>query len=243
MTQIMAAPRRGFAQELFERRISELAAKRGAIKIIEAGCGRAWSLSLEGVDYHLTGIDADTEALQARREEAGDLDEALAGDLRTVLLDAESYDVAYCAFVLEHIHGARDVLDRLTDALRPGGLLIVRIPDRDTVWGFVTRMTPFRLHVLYRRWLAGDKNAGRPGHAPYPTAYDKEISHRGMNAYCAERGLEVLDEYSSGFYLQDIGRMRYVVAPMVRMIGALSFGRIQWTHNNLNFVIRKPLGR
>lgn len=242
MTQIMAAPRRGFAQQLFERRIAELAAERGPIEIIEAGCGRAWSLSLDGVEYRLTGIDADADALRARREQVGDLDEAIAGDLRTIALAPATYDVAYCAFVLEHIHGARDVLDRLVEALRPGGLLIVRIPDRDSVWGFVTRKTPFRLHVLYRRWFAGDKQAGTPGHAPYPTAYDKVVSHRGMNAYCAEHGLEVLDEYSSNFYLQDIGRLRYVVGPLVRLIGALSLGRIKSGHNNLNFVIRKPLG-
>jgi SAM-dependent methyltransferase len=241
MTRITAAPRRGFPQQLFERRIAELAAEGGPIKIIEAGCGRAWGLSLEGVNYHLTGIDVDAEALRARRDEGGDLDEAIVGDLRTTTLDAESYDVIYCAFVLEHIHGAQDVVDRLTDALRPGGLFIVRIPDRDSVWGFVTRLTPFRFHVLYRRWFTGDKMAGKPGHAPYATSYDKIVSHRGMTAYCAERGLEVLDEYSSSFYLQDIGRMRYIVGPIARLISVLSLGRVTSSHNNLNFVIRKPV--
>jgi len=242
MAQLIPAPRRGFVQQVFERRIRELAAERGKLKIVEAGCGREWSLSLEGVDYHLTGIDADAEALRARCETVGDLDEWHVGDLRTLSLEPAAYDVIYCAFVLEHISGARQVMDRFVEAVRPGGLIIIRIPDRDSVWGLVTRLLPFRMHVFYRRWFAGDKMAGKPGHAPYPTAYDRIVSYRGMTAYCAEHGLEVLDAYSSNFYLQDIGKLRYLVAPLTRLISALSFGRVTARHNNLNFVIRKPVG-
>jgi SAM-dependent methyltransferase len=240
MDRILPAPRRGFVQQLFEQRIRELAAQHGRIYILEAGCGREWGLSLDGVDFHLTGIDSDEQALRARREQVGDLDEWFAGDLRTIELKPQSYDVVYSAFVLEHVEGAGEALDRFTEAVRPGGLIILRIPDRDSVWGLVTRMTPLRVHVLYRRWFAGDRTAGLPGHAPYHTVYDRVVSHRGVNAYCSERGLEVLDEVSSNFYLQDIGRLRYLVAPLVRLIGLLSLGRVTAHHNNLHFVIRKP---
>ena len=68
-----------------------------------------------------------------------DLSETIVGDLRTVALPAASYDVAFSTFVLEHVTGAEQVLDRMVAAIRPGGLLLVRIPDRDSVFGFITR--------------------------------------------------------------------------------------------------------
>ncbi|GAA2596557.1 class I SAM-dependent methyltransferase [Actinomadura fulvescens] len=239
MTQIVLQPQRGFDRDLFERRIRDLAAERGRLDIIEAGCGRRWSLRLDDVDYRLTGIDTDEAALRARREQANDLDEWIVGDLRTTELGKETRDVVYCAFVLEHVEGARQALDRFTEALRPGGYLILRIPDRDSVYGFLTRVTPFRVHVLYRRWVTGYKDAGKPGHEPYPTAYDPEISRRGIQKYCDEHGLKIVDEYGSDFYLSEMGRWRLLIGPMVKLVGLLSFGRLSPRHNNLSFVIQK----
>jgi hypothetical protein len=37
------------------------------------------------------------------------------------------------------------VLGRLIPAIRPGGLLLLRIPDRDSVYGFATRHSPYWL--------------------------------------------------------------------------------------------------
>ena len=45
----------------------------GPLQILEAGCGRAWPLNLDGVDYRLTGIDLDANALKSRVESVGDL--------------------------------------------------------------------------------------------------------------------------------------------------------------------------
>jgi SAM-dependent methyltransferase len=236
VTQLVPLPSRRFARELFARRITELAQSRGRIDIIEAGCGRRWNLALDGVDYRLIGIDIDEDALRAR----GDLDECIVADLRTVTMEPSSCDVVYCAFVLEHVEGAQAVLDRLVEALRPGGLLILRFPDRDTVWGFVARTTPFRLHVLYRRWIAREKNAGKPGHAPYPTVYDEVVSCAGVTGYAGAKGLEIVDSYKSGFYLDDIGSWRVVVDPIVKLIAALSRGRLTADHSDLDYVLRKP---
>jgi SAM-dependent methyltransferase len=236
---IKLQPEYGFDRGLFERRIRDLAAERDKLKVLDAGCGRRWRLSLEGINYHLTGIDSDEQALRARREQVDDLDEWFVADLRVAELEKRSYDVIYCSFVLEHVVGAREILDRFVVSLRPGGLLLLRIPDRDSVYGFLTRITPFWVHVLYRRWVTGHKTAGKLGHEPYPTVYDKVVSRAGIASYCADNGFEVLDEYGSDFYLKDIGRWRLFVGPLVKLIGALSFGRLTARHNNLSIVLRK----
>lgn len=230
-------PTANFDSELFERRIRECAeSSPGPLRILEAGCGRRWSLDLTGVDFRLTGVDLNASAMRAR----ADLEETIVGDLRTVALPAGSYDIVFSAFVLEHVAGAEQVLDRMVAAIRPGGLLLVRIPDRDSVFGFITRHSPHWLHVQYVRRIRGGKLAGTPGRGPFPSVYDEVVSWRGMNAYCAAHGLQIVDAYSSNYYLDSLGRFARIADRALRGVAALSLGRLTADHSNLAFVIRKP---
>jgi SAM-dependent methyltransferase len=223
--------------ELFGRRIRQYAhSSPGPIHILEAGCGRRWTLDLTGVDYHLTGVDLNADGIRAR----ADLDEAIVGDLRTVPLPAKSYDIVYSSFVLEHVAGAERVLDAMTAALRPGGLLLLRIPDRDSVFGFAARHSPHWLRVQYMRRIRGAKLAGTPGRGPFPCVYDQVVSWRGITTYCAVHGLHITDACSSNFYLTVLGRLAKPADRGLRLIGALSAGRLTADHSNLALVIRKP---
>ena len=151
-------------------------------RVLDAGCGRMWTMDLGDVRMHLTGIDDDAEALRLRVEVKKDLDEAIVGDLRTVPLADEAYDLVHSAYVLEHVHGAEQVLDRLLAALRPGGLMIIKIPDGKSVYGWMARTTPHWAHVKYKRWIRRKKLAGTPGHGPYPVVYDDAwVAAQGWN--------------------------------------------------------------
>jgi SAM-dependent methyltransferase len=214
--------------------------QRRPTRILEAGCGRKWPLKLDGVSYHLTAVDVDRDALEARKTVTRDIDDVFVGDLRTSDLFAPaSFDVIYNSFVLEHIEGAEGVLDNFRRWLAPGGLMILRIPDRDTVYGFMTRYTPHGLHVLYKRYIQGMKTAGLPGHGPYPTVYDAVVSRRAIHRYCRDHGCRV--RYESGFsgYLPRKPWFRFPSAVLVRLISALSLQKLDWRYNNLTIVIEK----
>ncbi len=226
--------------DLFTRAVRDYAAAVGHVEILEAGCGREWTLDLPDVDYRLTGVDIDAEALRFRHEVQGDLDATIVGDLRTVDIPDGSFDVIFNSFVLEHVSGARQVLDRFERWLKPGGLLLLRMPDRDTVWGAATRMTPFRLHVLYKRWVRREPDAGTVGHGPYPTVYDEVVSRRGIHRYCQERGLAVRAELGSNYHLKFFGPLAPVVGGALKGAELLSLGRLQADHANLALVISKP---
>jgi len=161
------------------------------LRILDAGCGRMWTWDLQGMPFHLTGLDSDADALRLRVEQRGDLDEWLAGDLRTVPLPPGHFDLVYSAYVLEHVDGAELVLDRMFDTLRPDGLMVIKIPDGDSVYGFLTRITPHQVHVLYKRWIRRKPLAGTPGHGPYPVVYDNVISLDGITAWASARDLEI----------------------------------------------------
>jgi SAM-dependent methyltransferase len=111
-----------------------------ALRILEAGCGNHWPLDLGGVEYALVGVDVDARALEIRKRSARPGDEIRYGDLRNRdLFGAAHFDAIYNSFVLEHVDGAERVLENFAHWLAPGGLLILRIPDRDSVFGFVAR--------------------------------------------------------------------------------------------------------
>ena len=239
MIKLQLFKSRAEEQQLLENSIKSKAGNGLPRRILEAGCGRKWPLRLDGVDYSLTGVDFDKTALGVRKEKVGDLNEAIHGDLRYVSLSNESFDVIYNSFVLEHVEDAERILRNFTAWLKPGGILLLRIPDRYSVYGFVTRVTPLWFHVAYKKYLEGNKNAGRPGFDPYPTFHEPIVSREGIHSYCQDNGMAILEEYGQGSYLDGGG----FVAPMKRIfvmtVSALSLGTLQWRHNNLTYVIRK----
>lgn len=220
------------------RLIADAGSSPGQVSVLEAGCGQRWPIDVPGATLDITGVDLDREAMRIRLEESGDLDRAIVGDLRTVELPAAAFDVAYCSFVLEHVEGAELVLDRLRAATRPAGLVIIRVPDRDTVYGFAVRHSPHRLHVLYKRHVEGFPDAGQPGHAPYPVVYEQVVSLPGLREYAVRHGLEVVEAYGSSAYLNVFGRLRPLVQLLISAIGRLSLGRLHSAHNNLGVVFR-----
>lgn len=240
--KLQPQPTPRFDLELFERRVRDYALSHSGrkIRILEAGCGRQWNVDLTGLDMHLTGIDINAESVRIRMAEAGDLDDAIVGDLREVDLSADSYDIVFSSFVLEHVAGAEQLLDRLVAAVRPGGLLLLRVPDRDSVFAFLTRRSPHWVHVQYWRRIRHIELAGKPGQGPFPVVYDRIVSWRGITAYCQRHGLQIVDAYSSNFFLGSFGSRAAIVDHMLRSLALLSFGRLTADHNNLAFVIRKP---
>lgn len=227
----------GHDLDVFARHVRALS---GPLTILEAGCGRRWALELEGVDYRLVGVDINAASMKLRQSVVGDLDEAIVGDLRTVPLEAGRYDVVFCSFVLEHVEDAELVLSRLVSALKPAGLLLLRIPDRDAVYGWLARHTPHRSHVWYKRVIRGSKHAGSPGHGPFPVVYDSIVSWRELQEYCAEHGLTIVDAMSTNGHLAFFPRgVRQLINLGFHAIATTSRGRLTADHANLALVIRR----
>lgn len=228
-------------QELLEACIRDKASETPPpLRILEAGCGRRWPLRLKDVPYTLTGIDLDEDALAIRKNVHNDLHEVVVGDLRTANFDEGAFDVVFNSFVLEHVHEAERVLQNFIRWLRPGGLLILKIPDRDSVYGFVTRFTPHWFHILYVRYIGGWKWAGKPGYGPYPTVYDAVVSRRGIHDFAAKNGLAIRQEYGHAIAFKEAKPLKtFLVNAVTSTLSALSLGRLAARHSNLTFVLEK----
>jgi SAM-dependent methyltransferase len=226
--------------EIIEQWIRRKTNAHRPLRILEAGCGNRWALKLEGVPYTFTGVDVDERALEIRKASLREGDRVLYGDLRDKnLFDAGQFDVINNSFVLEHVDGAEQVLDNFRHWLAPGGLLVLKIPDRNSVYGFVTRRTPLWVHVLYKKYVCGMKNAGKPGFDPYPTFYDRVVSREGIHAYCRANGCKIRAEAGYANYLPRKPIVHALASAVVNVVGTLSFGKLDRRYNNLLFIIEK----
>jgi len=212
----------------------------GPLRVLEAGCGQRWPLEVEGRTLHITGVDTDAEAMRIRREKHADLDVEMVADLRAMELPVAAFDVVYCSFVLEHVPGAREVLDRLRTAVRPGGRIVIRVPDGDSVYGLLVKHSPHRLHVLYKRYAEGNPHAGTPGHAPYPTIYDDVVSLRGLREYATQNGLDIVAEYGTFFLPRRLRRLRPVIHAAFALISRVAPGRRAVDHRDLGVIFGVP---
>jgi SAM-dependent methyltransferase len=221
------------------RCVRRVAAERGHLEILEAGCGQRWPLHLPDVSFRLTGIDLDPEALRIRETVQRDLHQAIVGDICTADLAPGTFDVIYSSFVLEHIADAPRALANFARWLAPGGLLLLRIPDRSSAYGLITRLTPHWFHVAFYRYYLGNPNAGTPGHGPYPTLYHPVVSRPGLRRFGASHGLSVVEE--RGVQVQFGSRdLKSTLARMAqRLVSIGTLGRFAASHNNLVLVLRK----
>jgi hypothetical protein len=221
--------------------------------MLEAGCGWGRGLELGDLERHVTGVDLDEPPLRAHTLSRSDLDCWHLGDLRTVPLPPREYDVVHAPFLIERIPQAELVLDRFVAALKPGGLLLVRLRDRATAFGFIDRMLPGWL-----RARIGDAVGGIAGGAPGDTAsgpaaaagelpptpvYEPVASRKGMRWYCVMRGLVVAEEYVSTDTVAAFGRWTGLIGWLGRMVATLSGNRLTADHSELTLVIRKPENR
>ncbi|MEU6727393.1 class I SAM-dependent methyltransferase [Nonomuraea wenchangensis] len=231
MSEVRSVAQRG---DLFDQRVREhWTGQLGRrLDVLVAGCAHDEPLAPERVETRCTGVDEDHPAIRKVLEERADLVAWSLGDLRGVPLSPRSYDLIQLSFLLERVRHAELVLDRLLQALRPGGLVLLRMRDRGSAYGLLDRLTPGWLRRAL--WRAVTR-PGTPG--PLPAVYEPLTSADGMHAFCLSRGLMITDEERRTSGPARSGRLgRAAIAAVSR----LTSGRYPAGHDEITMVIRKP---
>ena len=97
-------------------------------RLLEIGCASGWFLAeARAVGYEVVGIEPAEEMAAAARERSGA--EVHAAMLEDASLAPGSFDVAVAWHVLEHLAQPRDTLAGVRAALRPGGRLLLELPN------------------------------------------------------------------------------------------------------------------
>ncbi len=165
------------------------------MRVLDAGCGRGLHAIELDDDSYVVGIDVSEDALAANTSS----DEKLVGDLQTYPLPANSFDIAVCWEVLEHIPRPFDAMDNMIGAIKPGGRLVLGVPNVFSPKALVAKFTPHSFHIWVYKHVFKFKVAGQPGYGPYRTYLRWDLRPDGIVGYAASRGLEVaeIEQYES----------------------------------------------
>jgi SAM-dependent methyltransferase len=97
-------------------------------RLLEVGCASGWFLAeARAIGYDAVGIEPAGEMAAAARERSGA--EVHTAMLEDAALAPGSFDVAGAFHVLEHLAAPRDALSAVRSALRPGGRLLLELPN------------------------------------------------------------------------------------------------------------------
>jgi Methyltransferase domain len=185
-----------------------------------------------GADISVGLVDDDQPVTRAAIASQPALARCTLGDLRTVALPQRSFDIVACPLLLDRIEHAELVLDRLTGALKPGGLLLLQVRDRDCAAAFLDRTLPGRLRgVIWRQ-----RRPGRPG--PHPAVYDRLGTARGIQSYALLRGLVIAARQPLGGLAGGLPQAPRGYLAAQKMIAR--FSRLTASHEELLYVLRKP---
>ena len=223
----------GYAAERFGQQIAVLLA--GAVTAAgDLGLG---GLRDNGADIIVIQVDDDQPVNRDALASRPDLSRCTLGDLRTVPLPQRSYDIVAAVLLLDRIHHAELVLDRLTDAIKPGGLLLLQIRDRDSAAGFLDRVLPGGLRgAIWRR-----HRPGRPG--PHPAVYERLASVRGIQSYVLLRGLVIAERQPLGGLAGGLRPAPRGYLAAQQAVAWLSGRRLTAEHEEYLYVLRKPENR
>jgi SAM-dependent methyltransferase len=243
-----AASGRRFSQGDWEEQVANLrdvvdrvSADREPVRVLEAGCGEYPSpLGLDG-RARIVGIDI--SAAQLERNEWAE--EKILGDVTSHDFAAADFDVIVCWDVLEHLPNPEAALERFVHAVRPGGLVVIKVPNVLSGKGLITKLTPHWFHVLVYKHVFGYPNPGKEDRPPFPTFLRLSIAPKALRRFAERRGMLV---EMCGTYEADKQQMVRSRAKLTgrfwrftrRLIRLVTLGYVDPEATELIFVMRKP---
>jgi SAM-dependent methyltransferase len=132
----LMAPSRRLRMSLAEKAIERFAAGH-SVRVLDAGCGDgliALGLAKRHPNWTVVGMDLSAELLAGARERASNRHLTNVSFLETDLtkpLPEGDFDAVIALECLSEIPDDRAAIAAITAAARPGGLLVVQVPDRD----------------------------------------------------------------------------------------------------------------
>jgi ubiquinone/menaquinone biosynthesis C-methylase UbiE len=211
-----------------------------SVCLLEAGCGSASNLNF-GDNVRMVGIDISKKQLERNAM----LHEKIVGDIQHHEFPPDSFDAIVCWDVLEHLPQPKLALRQFARAVKPGGIVILKLPNVLSVKGLVTKYLPHKLHVLAYRYIYGDKNAGKNDTAPFKTFLRFSISAKAIKKLCGQGGLATIFfatyDVSSINWLQRKKAAHFLYVTLWKTFNLLSLGGIG--ESELIIVLKKEPAR
>jgi SAM-dependent methyltransferase len=211
------------------------------LSIYEAGGGSTCFLPPQLLRRaHVTVVDIDPDQIR-NNQYAHD---AILGDIQTHRFAPGSFDLVICYNVIEHLADVETTLLGFREALKPGGLILIGAPNPRSLSGIVAKHTPHWFHIWFYRHVRGEKEAGQPGQAPFPTVFHPLVTLANLEAFANALGLEMIyrREYESPRFPEMRTRRPLLAALLDAFAVALNFllpGKVDVRRGDYHVILKK----
>jgi SAM-dependent methyltransferase len=209
--------------------------------IYEAGGGSTSFLPLEVLRRaHVTVVDIDADQI-CNNDYA---QETILGDVQVHRFAPGSFDLVICYNVIEHLPDVEAALLRFCESLKQGGLMFIGAPNPKSLSGVVTKYSPHWFHVWFYRYVRGEKHAGLPGEAPFPTFFHPLVTLSNLEAFANAHGLELAyrKEFESPRFPEMRTRKPTLAALLDAAAAVMNFlipGKLDVRHGDYHVILRK----
>jgi SAM-dependent methyltransferase len=170
------------------------------------------------------------------------------GDVQQLPIASTSCSMVVCFNVLEHLQRPELAIDEMVRILRPGGLLLLGFPDRNSLKGWITRLTPISLHRAFYRYVVGRRDRGGAHYDAFETPFRPLVGRASIANRLTGSGFEILWQQSydgaleygltTGTYRRRLTALPYYAAcGLGRM---LALGRWRPADSDVLLLARKP---
>jgi SAM-dependent methyltransferase len=164
-------------------------------------------------------VGLDISASELERAPNGSYDAVVSADIAAYAGRGEA-ELVICQSVLEHVHDVAAAFRNLATLLRPGGRLLVFVPNRNAFFARLNRILPeaMKRRILFGLYPEKQETSG------FPVYYDR-CTPRDFRALASECGLTVDEEHHFFICSYFFGVLpAYFVWRLWILIGARVFG-------------------
>ena len=136
-----------------------------------------------------------------------DANHKIQGDGHFIPLKDQSIDIIICFNVIEHLDDPKTAMKEMIRSLKPKGQLILNCPNRNSLKGLVTVLTPYWVHRSYYKYLVKKKDRGEGHYDVFPTVFDKVVSKKVLKKWLEDQGMII------SFYKPYDGVEEYNIMP------------------------------
>jgi hypothetical protein len=145
--------------------------------------------------------------------------------------------------VLEHLDRPERAVARFFAAVRPGGLIVLKLPNLMSLKGQITKWTPHWFHVWVYRYVYRQKDAGREDTAPFRTFLRRSVAPAALRRQAEQAGLAIRYEgfYESNFQrrLRQNRAFAFALNALGGLVSLFSAGKISVGRTEYVLVLRK----
>lgn len=134
----------------YKKFLPTLAQYRMTNKVLDFGCGYGHFLSMAKAEaWQVEGIESSDYDARIAKKQKGLV---VYRDLNDQKLQKESFDVITLWDAIEHILDFKELIERLKELLRPGGVILIKTPNA-SIFNYKKKLIPEKFLHFYRSYI------------------------------------------------------------------------------------------